>query len=127
MMTPSSGLATGSMADVAKELDVPWSIIRRMINTPPSMYAAAAARPKPSKPAHDPEGCEPYLTACDTQAPLFWYSEPSTTFAHTPLPNSSTARLSPNRWFQVNFILALLGLRLSGTSCDDHPSRPDSV
>jgi hypothetical protein len=23
------------MADVAKELDVPWSIIRRMINTPP--------------------------------------------------------------------------------------------
>ena len=27
--------ATTSMADVAKELDVPWSIIRRMINTPP--------------------------------------------------------------------------------------------
>jgi hypothetical protein len=23
------------MADVAKELNVPWSIIRRMINTPP--------------------------------------------------------------------------------------------
>src|SRR5215211_6804589 len=27
--------ATTSMADVAKELDVPWSIIRRIINTPP--------------------------------------------------------------------------------------------
>src|SRR5258705_46113 len=27
--------ATTSMADVAKALDVPWSIIRRMINTPP--------------------------------------------------------------------------------------------
>ena len=30
-----SRAATTSMADVAKELDVPWSIIRRMINTPP--------------------------------------------------------------------------------------------
>jgi hypothetical protein len=30
-----SRAGTTSMADVAKELDVPWSIIRRMINTPP--------------------------------------------------------------------------------------------
>jgi hypothetical protein len=30
-----SRAATTSMADIAKELDVPWSIIRRMINTPP--------------------------------------------------------------------------------------------
>ena len=30
-----SRAATTSMADVAKELDVPWSIIRRMINAPP--------------------------------------------------------------------------------------------
>ena len=30
-----SRAATTSMADVAKELDVPWSIIRRMINTLP--------------------------------------------------------------------------------------------
>jgi hypothetical protein len=30
-----SRAATTSMADVAKALDVPWSIIRRMINTPP--------------------------------------------------------------------------------------------
>jgi hypothetical protein len=30
-----SRAATASMADVARELDVPWSIIRRMINTPP--------------------------------------------------------------------------------------------
>jgi hypothetical protein len=30
-----SRAATTSLADVAKELDVPWSIIRRMINTPP--------------------------------------------------------------------------------------------
>ena len=30
-----SHAATTSMADVAKALDVPWSIIRRMINTPP--------------------------------------------------------------------------------------------
>src|SRR5712671_686415 len=30
-----SRAATTSMADVAKELDVPWSIIRRMINTQP--------------------------------------------------------------------------------------------
>jgi hypothetical protein len=30
-----SRAATTSMADVAKELDVPWTIIRRMINTPP--------------------------------------------------------------------------------------------
>ena len=30
-----SRAATTSMADVAKELDVPWSIIRRIINTPP--------------------------------------------------------------------------------------------
>jgi hypothetical protein len=30
-----SRAATTSMADVAKELNVPWSIIRRMINTPP--------------------------------------------------------------------------------------------
>jgi hypothetical protein len=30
-----SRAATTSMADAAKELDVPWSIIRRMINTPP--------------------------------------------------------------------------------------------
>jgi hypothetical protein len=52
--------------------------------------------------------CEPYLTACDTHAPLFWDSEPSATFAHTPLPNSSIPTLSPNSCFQVNFILALL-------------------
>jgi len=30
-----SRAATTSMADVAKALDVPWSIVRRMINTPP--------------------------------------------------------------------------------------------
>jgi len=30
-----SRAATTSMADVAKALDVPWSIIRRMMNTPP--------------------------------------------------------------------------------------------
>src|SRR5207237_10058437 len=57
---------------------------------------------------YDPKGCEPYLTACDTQAPLFWYSEPSTTFAHTPPPKSTIATLSPKSCFQVNFISALL-------------------
>ena len=57
---------------------------------------------------HDPKRCEPYLTACDTQAPLFWYSEPSTTFAHTPPPKSTIATLSPKSCFQVNFISALL-------------------
>src|SRR3954447_26281965 len=57
---------------------------------------------------HDPKGCERYLTACETQAPLFWCSEPSTTFAHTPPPNSTAATLSSKSCFQVNFILALL-------------------
>jgi hypothetical protein len=36
--------------------------------------------------------------ACDTQAPLFWESEPPLTFAHMPLPKSSSARLSPSIW-----------------------------
>ena len=36
--------------------------------------------------------------ACDTQAPLFWESEPPLTFAHMPPPNSSSARLSPSIW-----------------------------
>src|SRR4030081_1284860 len=36
----------------------------------------------------------PYLMACDAHAPLFWDSEPSPTFAQTPLPSNSTATLS---------------------------------
>jgi hypothetical protein len=48
------------------------------------------------------------LTTCDSHAPLFWDSEPSAKFAHTPLPNSRITTLSPNSCFQVNFILALL-------------------
>jgi len=36
--------------------------------------------------------------ACDTQAPLFWESEPPLTFAHMPPPKSSSARLSPSIW-----------------------------
>ena|ERR1700682_161779 len=51
----------------------------------------------------------PYLMACDAHAPLFWDSEPSPTFAHTPLPSNSTATLSPNSSLQVTFILTLLG------------------
>jgi hypothetical protein len=47
--------------------------------------------------------CEPYLT-CDAHAPLFWESEPSPTFAHTPLPSNSIATLSPNSSLQVTFI-----------------------
>jgi hypothetical protein len=36
-----------------------------------------------------------YWIACETHAPLFWESEPPARFAHTPLPNSSSAILSP--------------------------------
>jgi hypothetical protein len=39
--------------------------------------------------------------ACDTQAPLFWESEPPLTFAHMPLPKSSSARLSPSIWLSI--------------------------
>jgi hypothetical protein len=49
------------------------------------------------------------LKACDTHAPFCWESEPSTTFAHTPLPSNSIAALSPNNCLQVTFILRLLG------------------
>jgi Fe-S-cluster containining protein len=36
-----------------------------------------------------------YRMACETHAPLFWESEPPARFAHTPLPNSNSAILSP--------------------------------
>jgi hypothetical protein len=45
-----------------------------------------------------------YLKLCDAHAPLFWESELSATFAHTPLPSHSTATLSPISSLQVIFI-----------------------
>jgi len=36
--------------------------------------------------------------ACDIHAPFCWESEPPLTFAHTPLPRSSSARLIPSIW-----------------------------
>jgi hypothetical protein len=41
--------------------------------------------------------------ACETHAPVFWKSEPPLTFAHIPLPKSSSATLSPS----ISFILKL--------------------
>jgi hypothetical protein len=40
--------------------------------------------------------------ACATHAPLFWTSEPPLTFAHTPLPKSSSATLNPSTSFIFN-------------------------
>ena len=40
--------------------------------------------------------------ACETHAPLFWKSEPPLTLAHTPLPKSSSATLSPSISFISN-------------------------
>jgi hypothetical protein len=37
--------------------------------------------------------------ACETHAPLFWESEPLSTLAHKPLPNSNSAILSPSICF----------------------------
>ena len=37
--------------------------------------------------------------ACETHVPLFWESEPLPTFAHTPLPKSNSAMLSPSICF----------------------------
>jgi hypothetical protein len=55
--------------------------------------------------------------ACETHAPLFWESEPLPTFAHTPLPKSNSAMLSPS----ICFIFALRAgltspLQLKGSS-----------
>lgn len=37
--------------------------------------------------------------ACETHAPLFWESEPLSTLAHKPLPNSNSAILTPSICF----------------------------
>jgi len=92
--------------------DAPWSLRGDRACVGPQTAAIKRQPGRTAKVTTQRFGsCEPYLTACDYHAPLFWESELSPTFATHRCQQQNARSVRPA--LQLTFILTLLGWTLS--------------